>query len=69
MSKSRSARFHGGNTRLHLIAALAEEYGRTEEFVFVDAERRFVAVAPPRPCVGNWKIDGRFSARPIPVFG
>ncbi len=35
------------NTRLHLIAALAEEYGKTREFVFVDAARRFVAMAPP----------------------
>jgi Domain of unknown function (DUF4062) len=35
------------NTRLHLIAALAEEYGGTEEFVFVDANQRFVAMAPP----------------------
>ena len=35
------------NSRLHLIAALAEEYGATEEFVFVDAERRFVAMASP----------------------
>ena len=51
------------NTRLHLIAALAEEYGRPEEFVFVDAERRFVAVAPPasvrRQLENRWPILGR----------
>lgn len=35
------------NTRLHLVAALAEEYGAAEEFVFVDAERRFAAMASP----------------------
>lgn len=35
------------NTRLHLIAALAEEFGKTKEFVFVDADRDFVAMAPP----------------------
>jgi hypothetical protein len=35
------------NTRLHLIAALAEEFGATREFVFVDASRRFLAMAPP----------------------
>jgi hypothetical protein len=35
------------NTRLHLIAALAEEFGKTKEFVFVDADRGFVAMAPP----------------------
>jgi hypothetical protein len=35
------------NTRLHLIAALAQEYGRTEEFVFLDSGRRFVTMAPP----------------------
>ena len=50
------------NTRLHLIAALAEEYGRTEEFVFVDAGRRFVAVAPPaavrRKLENRWPILG-----------
>ena len=48
------------NTRLHLIAALAEEYGRTEEFVFVDAERRFVAMASPaavrRQLENRWPI-------------
>jgi hypothetical protein len=35
------------NTRLHLIAALAEEFGRTGQFVFVDADRRFLTMASP----------------------
>lgn len=35
------------NTRLHLVAALAHEIGGTAEFVFVDAERRFITMAPP----------------------
>lgn len=35
------------NTRLHLIAALAQEFGTTRELVFVDAERRFLAMASP----------------------
>jgi hypothetical protein len=50
------------NTRLHLIAALAEEYDRTEEFTFVNAERRFVALAPPaavrRQLEKRWPILG-----------
>ena len=36
------------NTRLHLIAALADEFGYSREFVFVDADRRFLAMASPR---------------------
>ena len=35
------------NTRLHLIAALTQEFGATRELVFVDAERRFLAMASP----------------------
>jgi hypothetical protein len=35
------------NTRLHLIAALAQEFGTTRELVFVDAERRFLSMASP----------------------
>jgi Domain of unknown function (DUF4062) len=35
------------NTRLHLVAALAQEIGGTAEFVFVDADRRFLTMAPP----------------------
>jgi len=35
------------NTRLHLISALAQEFGATRELVFVDAERRFLAMASP----------------------
>jgi Domain of unknown function (DUF4062) len=35
------------NTRLHLVAALAEEINPTAQIVFVDAERRFVTMAPP----------------------
>jgi hypothetical protein len=34
------------NTRLHLVAALAEEFGRNQEFVFADKDRRFLAMAP-----------------------
>jgi hypothetical protein len=35
------------DTRLYLIAALAQEYGATRELVFVDAERHFLAMASP----------------------
>jgi hypothetical protein len=35
------------NTRLHLVAALAEDIGGTAEFAFVDADRRFLTMAPP----------------------
>jgi hypothetical protein len=35
------------NTRLHLVAALAQELGGVREFVFVDAQRRFLTMAPP----------------------
>jgi Domain of unknown function (DUF4062) len=35
------------NTRLHLISAWAEEYGQAQEFVFVDADHHFLAVASP----------------------
>ena len=35
------------NTRLHLVAALAQEFGRAQEFVFVDQDRRFLTMAPP----------------------
>jgi hypothetical protein len=38
---------HWWNTRLHLIAALAEDFGGSGEFVFVDADRRFLIMAPP----------------------
>jgi hypothetical protein len=35
------------NTRLHLVAALAQDMGGAREFVFVDAQRRFLTMAPP----------------------
>ena len=35
------------NTRLYLVAALAEEIGGTEHLVFVDAKRQFITMAPP----------------------
>jgi hypothetical protein len=35
------------NTRLHLVAALAQDLGGVREFVFVDEERRFLTMAPP----------------------
>ena len=35
------------NTRLHLIAALAEEINPHVQIVFVDAERKFITMAPP----------------------
>ena len=35
------------NTRLHLVAALAQDLGGAREFVFVDEERRFLTMAPP----------------------
>jgi Domain of unknown function (DUF4062) len=35
------------NTRLHLVAALAEEINPQVQIVFVDAERRFITMAPP----------------------
>jgi hypothetical protein len=35
------------NTRLHLVAALAQDLGGPREFVFVDARRRFLTMAPP----------------------
>jgi hypothetical protein len=51
------------NTRLHLIAALAEEFGAGQEFVFVDGERRFVAMAPPatvrRQLENRWPLLGQ----------
>jgi hypothetical protein len=35
------------NTRLYLVAALAQEFGRTRGFVFVDGEGRFLLMAAP----------------------
>lgn len=35
------------NTRLHLVAALAEEINPHVQVVFVDAERKFITMAPP----------------------
>lgn len=35
------------NTRLHLVVALAEEINPKVQVVFVDAERRFIIMAPP----------------------
>jgi Domain of unknown function (DUF4062) len=35
------------NTRLYLVAALAHDMGGAREFVFVDAQRRFLTMAPP----------------------
>ena len=35
------------NTRLHLIAALAQEFGRTRGFVFVDRDGKFLLMASP----------------------
>jgi hypothetical protein len=35
------------NTRLHLVAALAQDLGGAREFVFVDEQRRFLTMAPP----------------------
>jgi len=35
------------NTRLYLVAALAEDLGRAREFVFIDEGRRFLTMAPP----------------------
>ena len=35
------------NTRLHLIAALLQEFGTTQELVFVDADRRFLVMSSP----------------------
>ena len=35
------------NTRLHLVAALAQDLGGAQEFVFVDMQRRFLTMAPP----------------------
>jgi hypothetical protein len=35
------------NTRLYLLAALAQEFGRTRGFVFVDGEGRFLLMAAP----------------------
>jgi hypothetical protein len=35
------------NTRLHLVAALAEELGGTKEFVFVNGARNFLTMATP----------------------
>jgi hypothetical protein len=46
------------NTRLHLIASLAEEIGYTRGFVFVDADRHFLAMMSPRELktrlAGRW---------------
>ncbi len=35
------------NTRLYLVAALAQEFGRARGFVFVDGEGRFLLMASP----------------------
>jgi len=35
------------NTRLHLVAALAEEINPHVQVVFVDAERKYIIMAPP----------------------
>jgi hypothetical protein len=35
------------STRLHLVAALAQDLGGAREFVFVDEQRRFLTMAPP----------------------
>jgi hypothetical protein len=35
------------NTRLHLVAALAQDLGGAREFVFVDKQRRFLTMAAP----------------------
>jgi len=35
------------NTRLYLVAALAQDLGGAREFVFVDTQRRFLTMAPP----------------------
>lgn len=35
------------NTRLYLVAALAQEFGRTRGFVFVDSDGKFLLMASP----------------------
>jgi hypothetical protein len=35
------------NTRLHLVAALAQEFGRTRAFVFIDGGGKFLLMAAP----------------------
>lgn len=45
------------STRLHLVAALAHDFGGAREFVFVDRDRRFLTMAPPA------EIRGRLASR------